>query len=31
MGDLRAKIARNEERLAQQEVVVVLPDDQVIS
>ena len=28
MGDLRAKIARNEERLAQQENVV-LPDDQV--
>ena len=29
MGDLRAKIARNEERLSQQEVVVVLPEDQV--
>ena len=29
MGDLRAKIARNEERLSQQEQVVFLPDDQV--
>lgn len=31
MGDLRSKIQRNEERLAQQEAVVFLPDDQVSS